>query len=67
MFGGKAGITDHRNVGAGARIAAGAVVSQDVPAGETWSGHPARPVRQFLRETVWLAKQASRREGKDHG
>ena len=43
----------------GARVAAGAGVLADVPAGETWSGYPARPIRQFLRETVWLAKQAS--------
>ena len=42
-----------------ARVAAGAGVLADIPAGETWSGYPARPIRQFLRETVWLAKQAS--------
>ena len=29
------------------------------PAGETWSGYPAKPLRQFLREAIWLAKQAS--------
>ncbi|HBI19412.1 MULTISPECIES: UDP-3-O-(3-hydroxymyristoyl)glucosamine N-acyltransferase [unclassified Brevundimonas] len=59
IFGGKAGIGDHITIGEGARIAAGAGVLADVPAGETWSGYPARPIRQFLRETVWLAKQAS--------
>ncbi|MDQ1192686.1 UDP-3-O-[3-hydroxymyristoyl] glucosamine N-acyltransferase [Brevundimonas vesicularis] len=59
IFGGKAGIGDHITIGEGARVAAGAGVLADVPAGETWSGYPARPIRQFLRETVWLAKQAS--------
>ncbi|MDQ1153332.1 UDP-3-O-(3-hydroxymyristoyl)glucosamine N-acyltransferase [Brevundimonas sp. SORGH_AS_0993] len=59
IFGGKAGIGDHIAIGEGARIAAGAGVLADIPAGETWSGYPARPIRQFLRETVWLAKQAS--------
>lgn len=59
MFGGKAGVGDHLTIGEGARVAAGAGVLQDIPAGETWSGYPAKPLRQFLRETVWLAKQAS--------
>jgi UDP-3-O-[3-hydroxymyristoyl] glucosamine N-acyltransferase len=59
IFGGKAGIGDHIRIGEGARVAAGAGVLADIPAGETWSGYPAKPLRQFLRETVWLAKQAS--------
>ncbi|GAA0869987.1 UDP-3-O-(3-hydroxymyristoyl)glucosamine N-acyltransferase [Brevundimonas basaltis] len=59
MFGGKAGVGDHLSIGEAARVAAGAGVLQDIPAGETWSGYPAKPLRQFLREAVWLAKQAS--------
>ena len=59
IFGGKAGVGDHLTIGEGARVAAGAGVLADIPPGETWSGYPARPIRQFLRETVWLAKQAS--------
>jgi UDP-3-O-[3-hydroxymyristoyl] glucosamine N-acyltransferase len=59
IFGGKAGIGDPLTSGEGARVAAGAGVLADIPPGETWSGYPARPIRQFLRETVWLAKQAS--------
>ena len=59
IFGGKAGIGDHIRIGEGARVAAGAGVLADIPAGETWSGYPAKPLRQFLREAIWLAKQAS--------
>ncbi|MDP2117647.1 MAG: UDP-3-O-(3-hydroxymyristoyl)glucosamine N-acyltransferase [Brevundimonas sp.] len=59
IFGGKAGIGDHIRIGEGARVAAGAGVLADIPAGETWSGYPAKPLRQFLRETIWLAKQAA--------
>ncbi len=63
MFGGKAGVGDHISIGEGARVAAGAGVLADIPAGETWSGYPAKPIRQFLRETVWLARQATRKKG----
>ncbi len=61
MFGGKAGVGDHIKIGDGARVAAGAGVLADIPGGETWSGYPAKPIRQFLREIVWVSKQASRK------
>jgi len=61
MFGGRAGVGDHIHIGEGARVAAGGGVLADVPAGETWSGYPAKPLRQSLREAVWLAKQAGGR------
>ncbi len=59
MFGGKAGVGDHITIGTGARVAGGAGVLADIPAGETWSGYPAKPLRQSLREAIWLAKQVS--------
>jgi UDP-3-O-[3-hydroxymyristoyl] glucosamine N-acyltransferase len=64
MFGGRAGIADHVRIGDGARIAASAGVATDIPAGESWGGTPARPVRRWIRETAWLAKMAhARKEG----
>lgn len=60
QFGGKAGLADHLNIGSGAKIAAGAGVISDVPAGETWAGYPARPIRRWLRETAWVARQAKK-------
>ncbi|MDP3803642.1 UDP-3-O-(3-hydroxymyristoyl)glucosamine N-acyltransferase [Brevundimonas sp.] len=59
MFGGQAGVGDHIRIGDRARVAGGAGVLADIPAGETWSGYPAKPIRQSLREAIWLAKQAS--------
>ena len=59
MFGGQAGVGDHITIGTGARVAGGAGVLADIPAGETWSGYPAKPLRQSLREAIWLAKQVS--------
>jgi UDP-3-O-[3-hydroxymyristoyl] glucosamine N-acyltransferase len=63
QFGGRAGVADHVTIGDRARIGAAAGVLKDVPAGETWGGFPARPIRQWMRENTWLAKQAGRREG----
>lgn len=63
QFGGKAGVADHITIGDGARLAAAAGVIQDVPAGETWGGFPARPIRQWMRETAWVTRQVGRKEG----
>ncbi|MBT8478093.1 MAG: UDP-3-O-(3-hydroxymyristoyl)glucosamine N-acyltransferase [Gemmatimonadetes bacterium] len=51
-IGGQAGISGHLAIGRGARIAAQAGVFGDVPAGETYSGYPARPHRQALRASA---------------
>ncbi|EJL21452.1 UDP-3-O-(3-hydroxymyristoyl) glucosamine N-acyltransferase [Caulobacter sp. AP07] len=61
-FGGKAGVADHLTIGAGASIGAAASVFKDVPAGETWTGFPARPLKRWLRETAWLSRKAGSRE-----
>ena len=58
VFGGQSGSAGHLTIGAGARIAARAGVISDVPAGETWSGYPARPHRESLRATGALFKLA---------
>lgn len=62
MFGGRAGVADHLEIGAGARIAAAAGVMKDVPAGQIWCGSPARPLRRFMRETAWVARNAQARD-----
>ena len=58
-MGGRVGVADHRKIGAGATLAGGAAVFQDVPAGEVWSGYPARPLRKWLRESAWLSRKAA--------
>ena len=55
---GQAGITGHISIGAGARVAAQAGVFGDIPAGESWSGYPARPHRESLRASAALFKLA---------
>jgi UDP-3-O-[3-hydroxymyristoyl] glucosamine N-acyltransferase len=58
ILAGQAGISGHLSIGAGARLAAQAGVFGDVPAGETWSGYPARPHREALRASAALFKLA---------
>jgi UDP-3-O-[3-hydroxymyristoyl] glucosamine N-acyltransferase len=56
IIAGQVGIAGHHSIGAGARVAAQAGVFGDVPAGETWSGYPARPHREALRAQAALFK-----------
>ncbi|WP_375203125.1 UDP-3-O-(3-hydroxymyristoyl)glucosamine N-acyltransferase [Hyphococcus sp.] len=63
MMGGQVGLADHLTIGAGAMLAAGSGLMRDVPAGETWGGRPARPIKEWLRETAALAKMTKKRNG----
>ena len=54
ILAGHVGVTDHLSIADGARIAAKSAVFGDVPAGASFSGHPARPHRQFLRAQAAL-------------
>jgi UDP-3-O-[3-hydroxymyristoyl] glucosamine N-acyltransferase len=56
VLGGQVGLAGHLTVGAGARLAAQSGVISDVPAGETWSGYPARPHREALKASAALFK-----------
>jgi UDP-3-O-[3-hydroxymyristoyl] glucosamine N-acyltransferase len=56
ILAGQAGIGGHLTIGPGARIAAQAGVFGDIPAGESWSGYPARPHKESLRASAALLK-----------
>jgi len=58
ILAGQAGISGHLSIGAGARVAAQAGVIGDIPAGESWSGYPARPHREALRASAAMFKLA---------
>ncbi len=58
ILAGHVGVTDHLTIGDGARIAAKSAVFGDIPAGTAFSGHPARPHRQFLRAQAALYRLA---------
>ena len=59
IIAGQVGISGHLTIGAGARLAAQAGVFGDIPAGETWSGYPARPHRESLRAHAALFRLPS--------
>ncbi|MFP4624266.1 MAG: UDP-3-O-(3-hydroxymyristoyl)glucosamine N-acyltransferase, partial [Gemmatimonadota bacterium] len=61
-LGGQAGLAGHVHIGDGATVAAQAGVFGDVPAGETWSGYPARPHREALRGQAAVARLKELRE-----
>ena len=62
LMGGKVGLADHLKIGAGAQIAAASGLMRDVPPGEKWGGIPARPIKDWLRETAALSKLAKKRD-----
>ena len=61
MIGGQAGMADHIEIGAGAVVTARSGLMKDVPPGERWGGFPARPARQWLKETAALTRLAGRK------
>ena len=66
MIGGKVGITGHVTIGDGAQLAGMTGVATDLPAGGKYGGIPARPMKDFLRDSVeMMAKsELNRRKGK---
>ena len=58
IMGGKVGIPDHITVGDGATLAAMANPMRNVPAGEVWSGTPAVPIREHMRQISYLRRMA---------
>jgi UDP-3-O-[3-hydroxymyristoyl] glucosamine N-acyltransferase len=58
ILAGHVGVTDHLVIGDRVRVAAKSAVFGDIPAGASFSGHPARPHRQFLRAQAALYRVA---------
>lgn len=58
QIGGQVGVSGHLTIGTRATVAAQAGVFGDVPAGETWSGYPARPHQEQLRSQAALSRLA---------
>jgi UDP-3-O-[3-hydroxymyristoyl] glucosamine N-acyltransferase len=61
-LGGQAGLIGHLKIGDGARIAAQSGVMNDVPAGATWFGSPAAPIKEAFRQ-IAAVKRLGRSKG----
>ena len=56
VCGGQTGFADHLTIGSGAQIGAQAGVMQDVEPGAVVLGCPAQPIKDFIRQTIYLKK-----------
>ena len=56
ILAGQIGIAGHLRIGAGVRIAAQSGVMNDIPAGASYGGSPALPIKNWHRQTVMLAR-----------
>jgi UDP-3-O-[3-hydroxymyristoyl] glucosamine N-acyltransferase len=56
ILGGNVGVRDHIAIGAGAKIMAYAAVMNDIPAGATWGGYPAKDAKIAAREYAAMRK-----------
>ena len=66
LIGGKVGITGHITIGDGAQLAGMTGVATDLPAGGKYGGIPARPIKDFLRDSVEMLARSEmgRKKGK---
>ena len=62
LLGGKVGVTDHVTIGDRVRVAAMSGVGTDLESGADYGGVPARPLMQWKREIMMLAKLAKTRK-----
>jgi UDP-3-O-[3-hydroxymyristoyl] glucosamine N-acyltransferase len=68
VMGGQSGAVGHITIGAGAQIAGGSGVSENVPRGARWGGTPARPLKLWAKEIAilkWLTARISGARLKD--
>lgn len=65
VLGGKVGVADHVVIGDGARVTARAGVTKSLPGGRDYGGFPARPIKEWHREVVTLARLSKTRMPKN--
>lgn len=56
VCGGQTGFADHLTIGSGAQIGAQSGVMQNIEPGAVVLGYPAQPIKDFMRQSVYLKK-----------
>lgn len=62
VCGGQTGFADHLTIGSGAQIGAQSGLMQDVAPGETVMGYPAMPIKDFMRQALYLKKMLKNKQ-----
>lgn len=63
VLGGKAAVGNGVNVGKACQIAGNAMVNSDIDDSSVVAGHPARPLKEWLRGVAWLRQQSLKSKG----
>jgi UDP-3-O-[3-hydroxymyristoyl] glucosamine N-acyltransferase len=58
VFGGKSGMGDNMELGPGCQVAGGSLVNCDWPAKTVLGGHPARPLKEWMRGIAFVRKES---------
>jgi UDP-3-O-[3-hydroxymyristoyl] glucosamine N-acyltransferase len=58
VFGGKSGMGDNMTLGKACQVAGGALVNTDWPDQTVLGGHPARPLKEWMRGLAYLRKHS---------
>lgn len=61
VFGGKAAIGDGVELGSGAQVAGACMVTSSWPDGAKLGGHPARPLKEWMRGLAFVRKGAAKK------
>jgi UDP-3-O-[3-hydroxymyristoyl] glucosamine N-acyltransferase len=65
VLGGQVGVSGHVKIGPGVKLAAKSGVMGDIPAGASYGGSPAVPVKDWHRQTIALARMARMRRSNE--
>jgi UDP-3-O-[3-hydroxymyristoyl] glucosamine N-acyltransferase len=64
VFGGKSGMGHNMHLGAGCQVGGGALVNCDWPNGSILGGHPARPLKEWMRGLAYVRKESLKKPKK---